>query len=250
MKLLVIVFCLLCERFMVHASSHNRFHWFSTYGNAMEKRLSKIAFLASPWSMLVAASLPMLLVAFLSLHFFSNWLFGFIGLLLNVIIFYCCIGPGNPFYPVRASTEQIASNDEIGAYLAEINGQLFAVLFWYIVLGPVALLAYRLISLRQNQKTVSKLALWLTSCLDWIPARMTVLLYLIVGNFQAGLRPFFKLFLNSPVNNQELLSTCGLRALGGTGEEQADMSQAENLVEHAVIALLVLLACFTLAAWM
>ena len=249
MKLLVIVLCLLSERFLVHVSSHNRFRWFSTYGQAMENRLSNISFLSSPWIMLIVALLPMLLTAFVILFFCTNWLFGFVGLLLNIIVFYCCIGPGNPFYPLRTSTAESDSNEDVGAYLVQINGQLFAILFWYIFLGPLAILAYRLISLSQNQKAVSQQALWLTNGLDWLPARMTALLYLIVGNFQAGLRLFSKLFFSEPTKNKDLLSACGLQALGSGGDEQAAMPLAEHLVEHAVIALLVLLACFTLVAW-
>jgi AmpE protein len=249
MKLLVIVLCLLSERFLVHASSHNRFQWFASYGNAMEQRLSNIPFLSSSWLMLIVAALPMLLVAFLAVYFFSNWLFGFVGLLLNICIFYCCIGPGNPFYPVRVSTDEHASHDEIKTYLVRSNEQLFAVLFWYIFLGPVAVLAYRLISLSQSQKAVKRQAIWLTEILDWLPARMTVLFFLIVGNFQAGWRHFSKLFFAAPGTNQSLIGDCGLQALGCLGDEPVDMSQAENLMEHAIIALLVLLACFTLVAW-
>ena len=176
MKLLVIVLCLLSERFLVHVSSHNRFRWFAIYGNAMEQQLSKIPFLSFPWLMLVLALLPMLLVVFLAFHFFSNGLFGFVGLMLNVIVFYCCVGPVNPFYPVRAVTAETKSEDEIGVYLAASNGQLFSVICWYISLGPMAALAYRLISLSQNQKAVSQQALWLTQLLDWFPARITALL--------------------------------------------------------------------------
>ena len=250
MKLLVIVLCLLSERFLVHASSHHRFRWFSMYGTAMEQRLSKITFLSSPWIMLVLALLPMLLAVFIALYISTNWLFGFIGLVLNVIIFYCCLGPVNPFYPVRVSTADHANNEEIGTYLAQVNGQLFSVIFWYIVLGPLAALAYRLTSLCQSQQAISLQASRLTGLLDWVPARITTLLYLIVGNFQAGLRHFTNFFFSQPESNQNLLTTCGLQALGCGGGEPANMPYAERLVEHAVIALLVLLACFTLVAWM
>ena len=249
MKLFVIVLCLLSERFFVHVSSHNRLHWFSRYSHAMDKRLSNVFFLSSPWLTLIVASLPMLLVAFFSLYFFGNWLFGFVGLLLNIFIFYCCIGPGNPFYPERVSTAESNNNDEIGTYLAKINGQLFAILFWYIILGPLAILAYRLISLSQNRPAVSQQALWLTNSLDWLPARMTALLYLIVGNFQVGFRLFSKLFFREPACNKNLLSACGLQALGYEEGKPLAMPQAEHLVEHALVALLVLLACFTLVAW-
>ena len=210
MKLLVIVLCLLSERFLVHASSHQRFYWFSTYGNAMEKRLSSVRLLSSPWLMLVVTLLPMLVVAFLVIHFFSAWLFGFVGLVLNVIIFYCCIGPGNPFYPVRASTTEDATREDVETYLAQMNGELFSILFWYIFLGPLAVLAYRLVSQSQNQPRISKEAFLLTNYLDWLPARMTSLLYLIVGNFQAGLRPFSKLFLSNTSNLAVFVVVCNV----------------------------------------
>lgn len=186
---------------------------------------------------------------FFVLHLFSNWVFGFVGLLLNILIFYYCIGLGNPFYPVRESTAEHASNDEIGTYLVQSNGQLFAVLFWYIVLGPLAVLAYRLIALSQGQAAVGQQATWVTNLLDWLPARMTALLYMLVGNFQAGLRHFSKLVFSVPAKNPTLISECGLQALGCGVSEPVRMPQAESLVEHAVIALLVLLAFFTLVAW-
>ena len=246
MKLLVIVLCLLSERFLVHVSSHNRFHWFSLYSKAMDKQLAKVALFSSPWVMLILALLPMLLGVFIALFLFSSWVFGFIGLLLNIVIFYVCMGPGNPFYPLRTS-EKAANEKDIGHYLAQINGQLFAVIFWYIVLGPLAILVYRLLSLSQSQDAVKLQARRVTDILDWLPARMTVVLYLLVGNFQAGFRHLCKLFISPPENNHILLSECGLQAMGN---EPPTMSRAESLVEHGLIALLVLLACFTLAAWM
>lgn len=247
MKLLVIVLCLLSERFLVHASSHHRFHWFSTYAQMTEKRLAQMSFTASPWLMLAFVLLPIVLATFIVLYLFGNWLFGLIGLALNLAIFYYCLGPGNPFYPVR-HTEKEESEDDAGHYLAQVNGQLFAVTFWYIVFGPLAAIVYRLISLCQSQQAVKTQAIWLTNILDWIPARLTILLYLIVGNFQAGLRCFSKKFLAVPDENHVLLSTCGLESLGDN--KHITMLHAERLVEHAVIALLVLLACFTLIAWM
>ena len=88
MKLLVIVLCLFSERFFVHVSSHNRFHWFSAYGKAVEQRLSRSSFFSSPWLMLALTLLPLLLLFGAVSYFFSDWLFGFVGLVLNIIVFY------------------------------------------------------------------------------------------------------------------------------------------------------------------
>lgn len=250
MKLLVIVLCLLSERYLIHTGSLQRFKWFAIYGQYMEKRLSKTAFLAFPWFLLALAVLPMLLGVFLVLYIFANGLFGLIGLLLNIFIFYCCIGPNNPFYPTRMSTQEQANNVEIGRYLAEVNGQLFALVVWYIFLGPLGALTYRLISLSRSQAVVSAQASLLTNILDWIPARITAFLYLLVGNFQPGLSFLLKLFFTNPENNHVLLSACGMQSLGSSEEgPQLAIANAERLVEHAVIALLMFLACFTLIAW-
>ena len=248
MKLLVIVLCLLSERFLVHVGSHHRFQLFTGYGHLLSRQLSRLSFLSSPWLILALTVLPWLLIVSLMLSLFGGLLFGFVGLLFNILLFYCCIGPENPFYPIRAQTVDHVGDNEVGNYLANVNEQLFSVLFWYILLGPLAALAYRLISLCRNQTSIGQQALWLTNILDWLPVRMTLLLYLLVGNFQAGARHFSKSFFLTPANNHAFLSGCGMEALRGSESEPIVMPNAENLVEHAVIVLLVLLACFTLSA--
>ena len=250
MKLLVIVLCLLSERYFVHLRSHQRFYWFSLYSQVIEKQLSTLSFIGNAWAKLLMLLLPLILIVFLVLYQVGNALFGLVGLGLNVVILYFCIGPGNPFYPVQDSTEGEHTEDDIAAYLVKANEQLFTVLFWYIFLGPIAILVYRLISESRNQPAVSQLASKLTNLFEWLPARVTVLLYLLAGNFQAGLRNFTQFMMRSPANNQTLISVCGLDALGSAGSEPVKMIEAENLVEHSVIVLLVFLALFTMAAWM
>ncbi len=249
MKLFVIVLCLFIERFFVHASSNNRFQWFSHYGKALEKRLSLWPFLSSPSVMLTAIIMPLIVLLNVVFYFLSDSLFGLLGVILNVVVFYYCIGPENPFYPVRVNTEDTANEKEVGAYLTNVNRQLFAVLFWYILVGPVTLAFYRLVSLSQNFRLAGLAAAWLTNLLEWMPARMTILLYLLVGNFQAGVRHYSKLLFTAPSENQLLLGECSAQALGCKTSEPVFMPSAENLVEHALILLLVFVALFTLIAW-
>ena len=249
MKLLVIVLCLLIERFLSHVIAHNRFHWFSNYGNGIEQWMLKTKALSSPWGMLAAVLLPLLLVVFLVLHLLSGLFFGLIGFVMSLVIFYYCLGPVNPFYPVRKQEDTESTTETfISEYLIGVNGQVFAVVFWFIVLGPMGALLYRLMRLCLDRPAVFQQALQLTELLDWLPVRMTALLYLLVGNFQSGLREYSHLFFENPSQNQAFLSTCGLQALGN--EEELSMTRAETLVEHAIIALLVLIAFFTLGAWM
>lgn len=248
MKLLVIVLCLLSERFLVHSLSHNRFYWFSSYFNALSQRLPKEGFFAHPGVLITAVLLPILFVCWLALFILGHLFYGFIGLLLNLAIFYYCLGPENPFYPV--SQENESDETVAGNYFIKANNELFAVVFWYIVAGPLAILVYRLVSLCRGQELTAKLAQWLTNVFDWIPARITVLLYLLVGNFQQGFRYFMQTFFSAPENNDSLLSQGGLLAAHNSENESVQVPYAESLVEHALIVFLVFLAVFTLGAWL
>ncbi|MDI9818248.1 MULTISPECIES: regulatory signaling modulator protein AmpE [unclassified Legionella] len=250
MKLLVIVLCLLSERFLIHRISHSRFHWFSSYFTGISQRLPKTEIsLFSEIFILSAVVLPLLLLTWLVLAILGHWLFGFVGLLLHLVIFYYCLGPENPFYPVREGEE---GEDEVitGNYFAKVNGGLFAVIFWYIAAGPLGVLVYRLISLSRTQSLTTRLAQMLTDLLDWVPARLTVLLYLLVGNFQKGIRFWIGMFFASPDKNYLLLSQGGLLAAKTDEMEVIQMPYAENLVEYALIVYLVFLALFTLVAWL
>ncbi len=247
MKLLVIVLCLLIERYWMPLGSSQRFYWFSFYGSVMEKQLAKLSFIGAPWVKLMLFLLPFLGTMFFILHQTSHELFGLVGLFFNVLILFGCIGPGNPFYPAEDLTGEVHRQGDVEAYLVKANEQLFAVLFWYFMLGPLAVLGYRLISESRRLVCLNPLASRLTNFIDWLPVRMTVLLYLLVGNFQAGLRNFSQFLIKSPGNNQHMLSVCGLDALG-SGSESIQMVHAKNLVDHSVIVLLVFLALFTMVA--
>lgn len=249
MELLVVVLCLLSERFLVHRSSHKRFHWFMAYSNGLLSMLHATFPRLSSNVIIALIVLPVLFLAGFILHLVDHLLFGFVGLLVNIVLFYYCIGPANPFYPVHAKSAEHLNDDDISNYLIQVNGELFAILFWYLVAGPLGILAYRLISLSRNLTIVDEKASGLLDLFDWLPVRMTTLLYLLVGNFQAGYHRFSKMFFSQPRKNKDMLSDCGMLALSRERRVQTTMLQAERLVEHATIVFLVLLALCTIVAW-
>lgn len=255
MKLFVIVLCLLSERFLLHALSFHRFSWFKGYCHFIARNVKSHSGLSSPSLLLLLLIIPLALVPALLLFILGGLLYGFLGLILNIVIFHYCLGPQNPFYPVtEKKTEDPAPEQGItsvsGRYLAEVNGQLFAVLFWYILTGPVGIIIYRSISLSQGFEPVAEKAGWATSLLDWIPARMTALLYMLVGNFQQGIHYLGKYFIAAPEKNHLMLSKCGLASASIDSDKSVSITAAESLVEHSVIVFLVFLALFTLAAWL
>lgn len=250
MKLLVIVLCLLSERFLIHAVSYQRFSWYSSYCDFMQTKLDKNQYVNNPWIFLIATILPIILITTLVYYLLQGIFFGFMGLILSVALFYYCLGPQNAFYPLTDKSKKASNFDSVGLYFAQVNSQLFSVLFWYILGGPIAALTYRLISLSKDISNLSPQATYLTDLLEWVPARLTVLLYLLAGNFQRGFNRFFNFIMSSPDSNNTMLAECGIEAVRSTDTDDVPLVSAETLVEHATIVLLVFLALFTLVAWL
>ncbi len=250
MKLLVILLCLLSERYLIHAMSYLRFNWFPVYCKKIEKSVSQTKLLLQPAILLTILVLPLVVIVGIALSITDNFLFGIFTFLLHLGIFYYCLGPNNPFYPVRLEADTESSDLVVGSYFAHVNGQLFSVIFWYVATGALGVLIYRLISLCREQELTAKLATQLTDLLDWIPARLTVLLFLLVGNFQKGIHFYAQKFILSPQNNEQFLSEGGLLTLRSSENEPVQLPNAESLVEHALVLYLVFLALFTLIALM
>ena len=250
MKLLVIVLCLLSERFLIHSISYKRFSWFNHYFLSIIKILDAKKIVVNPSITLALIVIPIVLLVFIIYMLVHTLLFGFVGLIANLGLFFYCIGPQNPFYPSTKYDDDLSTKDSVRNYFSQINSQLFSVIFWYVLGGPIIVLVYRLVSLSQNMSQTKLIANQITDILEWLPARMTVLLYLLVGNFQSGFKLFTRLFLNNPSLNNQMLSECGVEAVCNNDTKEVPMVVAENLIEHAVIVLLVLIALFTLTAWL
>lgn len=249
MKLIVIVVCLLSERYFIHSLSLRRFDWFSAYTGVIREKIKNIG-LKNSWGIFAAILAPLLLLLFILLLALGHVLFGIFGLVINIFILFYCLGPINPFYPVRENTQKKQIKKETENYLVATNASLFGVIFWYIVLGPIGALFYRLVQLSQSESTVKHVAIKAAEILDWIPARFTVISYLVVGDFQAGIGTFIKNLLTPTANNHKLIQECGMKALGKVEDEAEMLPNAETLVEHAALFMMVFVAIFTIVSWL
>lgn len=250
MKLLVIVVCLLSERFLMHALSYQRFSWFADYSQRIMQLIEQKIHFTNPWLILASIIFPIVFITSFVYLLLHGILFGFVGLILSVLIFFYCLGPQNVFYPLSETSTDAPNDQLVGRYLSVVNSQLFAVLFWYIIAGPIAALTYRLITLSRGIAPISQQADEVADVLEWIPARLTALLFLLVGNFQRGFKVFTQFLLAKPDLNTDMLSQCGLQAVRSNDTDEVPMPLAETLVEHAAIVSLVLIALFTLVAWL
>ena len=179
MKLLVIVLCLLSERFLIHSVSYQRFNWFESYCVLIDRFLERNNLPNHASFILGLTTLPLILAAGL-VYWLVHGFFG-VGFIVSMILFFYSLGPDNPFYPELKDDSDSSDTSDVSAYLVQVNNQLFSVVFWYVIGGPIACLAFRLVALSQNNLKTKYFAKDVTEALEWIPARITVLIYLLVN---------------------------------------------------------------------
>ena len=233
MKLLVILLCLVFERYALQLDALRRKQWFHPWFLFLKTRLTVL----HPALMLAVCVLPMVLVIGLFIHLFGVML----GLVLQIVVLFFCLGP-DAIYP-GASKKSTATE----CFESALR-QWFAVLFWYVVLGLMGAVLYRLLELASREAELNPLASKIMGYLDWIPARLTGVLYLLVGHFQQGYSFALDTWWSGTENNTAFLTGCGLKATQEKGAEEVSVKAAEQLVWHAMILCLVGLACLTLAA--
>lgn len=250
MKLFVIVLCLLSERYLIHSLSTRRFNWFPSWFHKVSQRLSKPGATSHALLIMAAVMLPIVVLVWLAFYLFGNLLFGLPALLLNLFVLYYCLGPDNPFYPMRDQNSDANDEAQSGSYFSRVNGQLFAPIFWFVVCGAVGVLIYRLMTLLKDQEITRSVADKAVNLLDWVTARITLMMYMLAGNFNQVFSYYRQMFFSAPENNTMLLSSGGLMAAQTHGTETVSLSRTQNLVEVALVIYLVFIALFTLAAWM
>lgn len=162
----------------------------------------------------------------------------------------------------------------IHSILADTHTQLLGVVFWFVVLGPIGAVAYRLaIMLVQaargyadDRRAFANAAEVLHGVLDWIPARLTALGYAITGSFVDALHSWRAVAEAGNgdwvANNRTVVIASGTGALqlgAWLGEHPDDepgrefwfdhIAAAQALSRRAIVLWLATIAILTLAGW-
>ena len=148
------------------------------------------------------------------------------------------------------------------AILVRANDRLFAVLFWFVLLGPAGAILFRLSSVLFRQYMSGQgFGGWcdrLHALLIWIPARLTALGFALSGHFDAALEGWRAVHSVQPVTvtaAERIIAETGLGALGihagseAPDDEQKPVRAAMQLVWRTLTVWLVVLAVMTLAGW-
>jgi len=220
---------------------------------------------------LIALLLPCVGVVWLT-HANSGFLSWILSLLFSCAVLFWCLGPHTLEKDLQRYFEDMRDEDIEGALLSldeikhnfdcnekdelvrqvsrlilmESQRRYFGVIFWFILLGPAAALAYRLVELYAKEyKDEPKLTL-LWHWLDWLPARATSLLFLLTGDFVAGFYRLKDYLYDADAPSAHMLADTGVAALGldmGVAETTTvENRQALALVQRTLILYLVLAA--------
>jgi len=175
-------------------------------------------------------------------------------------------------YPVTAKRFDTGSLGRcvVEGTLVAAHERWFGVIFWFVILGPLGALWYRLACvlrekcLRQSEEedAFKDAALMMHHILAWIPVRLALFSYALVGNFadalEAWRREAYGWKNNWLMDNRQLLIRVGLGALQLEQDMAADeisavdarhVRAALGLVLRALILAVALIAVVTVGAW-
>ena len=206
---------------------------------------------ASPWlSLALLVLVPVLLLGVLLL-LLKSVAYGWLALPVHLLVLIYGLGRGDvlaalgPFRDAwrRDDTEAaylVAARDlgvqadEPGELLTRVQGYLlwqayqsfFAVIFWYALLGPVAVLAYRLLALtteQAQQVALRERAQQLRHAFDWLPARVLASSFALVGDFVSVSRALLHELLNWQIPAAELVEHAGRAAANTPASAPGDV---------------------------
>jgi AmpE protein len=273
MTFIITLISLLIERFF-DWSHIRQWAWFSRFQTWLTVRLSAW----SPYLVLsISLLLPVIAVALIN-SLLTGLLFGILKLAFGIVVVVYCLGPANfwaQFYLYGAAIQkedpQVAIEkaralfglDAVtnvqdfhrlfsGLLFVEANRRVFAVLFWYMILGPAGAVLYRLASLSRVRITsLTQPAEKLDGILNWFPVRVLSFLFALGGHFTQVLKRWKQQVMDSPAVNDVMLAECGIVALDVTKEnlipeDGSAEQEAVALLDRGFVSMLVLLAVIVL----
>jgi membrane protein required for beta-lactamase induction len=256
MTFIVSLVALLIERFFDWSHLRN-WNWFGTYAR---KLLARVPAMTS-YLALAAVIVPLLLVVVLLQFVLQGWLYGLPGLLFQILLLLYCFGPQNLWADafgtitclsqgdmgfatdkLKASFGLTGTGDVAKSHQLLMNGifiqancRVFAVVFWYAVLGPVGAVFYRAVVLCTDEAALTQSARTVEDVLNWLPTKLMTLLFALGGNFAQVLHCWRKKVNLSLSGNNQFLVDCGSAALG---KEEQDNFPVDGSVERAAVSLL------------
>lgn len=105
----------------------------------------------------------------------------------------------------------------------------FAVVFWFVLLGPVAALGYRLLQLYRDADGDKGPAVVVLFLLDWLPVRLLLATFTLAGDFVRSRDELVAALMDPWSDSQSLLLAVGSAAAGASVATSASRRAAEEV---------------------
>lgn len=282
MKFLMILICVVVEM-LKPADDYRLFAWFKRLEAWLHARCSRMGLWQGPIGVIITI-FPGLLAVWLLFAILGDSVL--LEFLFALVVMLYSLGPLDLSNQIdtyqtalaiddipmaeQAARAIVGSQDEAEepptveelqrAILVQSNDRLFAALFWFVVLGPLGALLYRLVSelyrsplQRGDGFTAS--ARDLAAILGWIPARLWGLGYALSGSLVHAIEEWQFLDTLGLHDNDMVLERCGRGAINRPRARvvpDAEIAMetivdTRSLVGRTLIAWLVIFAIITLA---
>jgi len=274
MKLIAILLSLGLEHYLHIGTPLKRFSWFEKYFKLFNSILTGEENWRGAFG-LIAMIAPLAIIVGVIYYATCGWLYGIVGLLINFAVLIYCLGPESITAQLDSYFKASASNnqEELAKFTAsktteeisrdildQFNRQTFAVIFWFIILGPVGAVIYRLSSLAQRYTekhpeqyvNLTTASLFFIRVLNWAPVRVLALCFALGGSFVSSFTLFLKTLKRGISENLNVLYEIGKASLAKADYSQDPVEEHKDLLaltDRALIIGLVILALLTVVAW-
>jgi len=301
MHLIALLIGLVIERLATRLFHLRRLGWLDRMIDAGFRHAGRLA----NWPALipvVVIALLLVLPVFAVTFSLAGSLLGFPYLLLAIVVLFFSLGPQDIGEDVdeyckaieegdvdriretaKAIIESEVPDDALTrnhkveeAVCVQANNRLFAVVFWFVLLGPLGAWTYRVTDLMRRRavsaaareehlsgvsERLRDAAIMLHGWLAWIPARLTAIGYAAAGNFDPALgawrAPTEQKADSQSDYNEHLLARVGVSALALGDDADEDLvvrgvrgaTAANRLVFRLLLIWAVVIAAMTLYGW-
>ena len=300
MHLIALLIGLVIERLATQLFHLRRLRWLERLIDRGLRYAERFSNWPSLIPILVLGTLLVLPVLLVTLYL-GDALLGFPYLILSIVVLFFSLGPNDIGEDVNEYCDALEAGDDEKirqtakaiveddvpadplercqcveeAVVVQANNRLFAVIFWFVLLGPLGAWAYRVSDLmrrcavfqagRDDQETTDRVrdsAIELQGWLAWIPARLTAIGYATAGHFDAAIsawrHPEETPHTGSATeSNERLLARVGMGALDIDTDDDDDPTErgvmgataANRLVFRLLMIWASVIAVMTLYGW-
>jgi membrane protein required for beta-lactamase induction len=292
MSFLIVLGCLIAERFLLRHEALRQPLWYERWFELQQSLPVPLGLRQGAVGILVLIAPPAAAVL-LAQHLLGDALGGIPGALFAALVLLYSLGPKDLDREVSAlvdageraepatlerlaralagnAPESVTGDLDIdpvhGVFRAALQ-RIFGVLFWFLLLGPVGALGYRMASLtvqlarEQARLDAEPAAGTLVALMDWLPARMLAGLFALAGCFDTAVKGWRHC-------DTELARHSGLAVVvcAGTGAMQLDrvarrenntrgpdcflLEAAMSLVWRSVVLFVALLGLVSISGWL